>query len=117
MFNPSFCPPPARVSGREKLLGCGGRGPAQQKVFQDELDLLWQQFSPRANTTNDSAAADQSSRQADTAHKPTAVVQSWRKPQALPTGLRLQKQQADSPTSPAIFSNCSYHNLSSTYMT
>jgi hypothetical protein len=30
-----------------------------------ELDLLWQQFSPMANTKHKSAAAEQSSRQAD----------------------------------------------------
>ena len=56
---------------------------------------LWLQFSPLANTKYDSAAADQSSRQADTrlelaVYSPvfsasryqTAVVQSWRNSQA-----------------------------------
>ena len=57
-----------------------------------KLNLLWQQFSPVANTKSESAAADQSSRQADsthelagkdqyfwqadTRHKPAVVVQS-----------------------------------------
>jgi hypothetical protein len=39
-----------------------------------KLDLLWQQFISAANTKYNSAAADQSSRQADTRHKPAATV-------------------------------------------
>jgi hypothetical protein len=41
------------------------------------LHLLWQQFSLIANIKYDSAAADQSSRQADTRHDPAATVQSF----------------------------------------
>jgi hypothetical protein len=50
----------------EKSLGCEGSGLVQQLFLGGELDLLGQQFSPVANTKYDSAAADQSSRQADT---------------------------------------------------
>jgi hypothetical protein len=60
-FNLSSSPPPSRGSGREKLLGCGGSGLVQQSFFEGELHLLWQQFSPIANTKYDSAVADQSS--------------------------------------------------------
>ena len=42
-----------------------------------KLDLLWQQFSPVANTKYDSGGADQSSKQADTRHEPAAIVQSF----------------------------------------
>ena len=45
------------------------------KFFGGELDL-WQQFSPIANTKYKSAAADQSSRQADITHKPATSMQS-----------------------------------------
>jgi hypothetical protein len=37
-------------------------------VLRNELDLLWQQFCPIANTKCHSAVAGQFSRQADTAH-------------------------------------------------
>jgi hypothetical protein len=46
-------------------------------VLGDELDLLWHQVSAVANSKYDSAAADQSSRQPDTRHKPVATVQSF----------------------------------------
>jgi hypothetical protein len=42
-----------------------------------ELDPLGQQLSPVANTKCDSAAADQSARQADTRHEPAATVKSF----------------------------------------
>ena len=46
--------------------------------LEGKLDLLWQQFSPIANTKYNSAASFQSSSQADTTHKPSAIVLSFK---------------------------------------
>ena len=43
----------------------------------DKHYLLWQQFSPVEYSKWGSAAADQSSRQADITHEPAATVQSY----------------------------------------
>jgi hypothetical protein len=56
-FNLSSSPPHSRGNGREKLLGYGESGPAQQYFFEGGLNLS-QQFSPVANTKCYSAAAD-----------------------------------------------------------
>lgn len=61
-----LAPPPSRGSGRGQLLGVGEVNLFSNSFLGGELDILWQQFSPIAITKYDLAAADQSSRQADT---------------------------------------------------
>ena len=63
-----------------QMLGCAHRQLASSGLLfpvSVQLDLLGQQFSPIANIKYDSAAADQSSRRADTRREPTATIQSF----------------------------------------
>jgi len=60
--------------GTGSALGTDGTWKDQQQLFGDKLDLLFQQFNPGANTKYNLAAADQSSRQADTRHESAVTV-------------------------------------------
>jgi hypothetical protein len=75
-LNLSCSPPSSRGSRREELLGYGEVEQFSISSLGGELHLLWQQFSPTANTKYDSAAIVESSRQADSRHKLAAVFES-----------------------------------------